>query len=68
MIEKTIDNRFEIKAVFRIDDDPEQLERLKLMRINKGYDVLIKDEKNGLFLLCNEISDATIITEETFDK
>ena len=69
MIERTKDNRFEIKRVVRFGDDPpSQLERLKTIRIELGYDVLIRDEKNGLFLLCNEITDANIVSEEAFAK
>lgn len=66
MIERTRDNKFEIKRVSRISEDPNQLERLKNIRAQYGYDVLIKDEKNGLFLLCNEITDANIVSEEVF--
>ena len=68
MIERTQDNKFEIKRIVRIDGTDEQLERLKLIREQNGYDVLIKSEKDGLYLLCNEITDAQIISEEIFDK
>mgnify|MGYP005845223263 CR=1 FL=1 len=68
MIERTRDNKFEIKRIVRIDGTDEQVEKLKFIREQNGYDVLIKSEKDGLFLLCNEISDAQIISEEIFNK
>lgn len=65
MIQRTHDNRFEIKRVVNIDnDDPTQFEKLKYIRSMLGYDVLIKDEKNGLYFLCNEITDAHLVLEE----
>jgi len=68
MIERTRDNRFEIKRVYRISNEPNQLENLKSIKNSLGYETIIKDEKNGLFLLCNEIYDAVIVSEDTFVK
>lgn len=64
MIERTRDNKFEIKRVARISDDPNQSERLKRIKELNGYDTLLKDEKNGLFLFCNEIGEAVIIPDK----
>jgi len=68
MIERTQDNKFEIKRIVKISDDPNQIERLKKIKENNGYDILLKDEKNNLFLLCNEISDAVIIPDKSLTE
>jgi hypothetical protein len=69
MIERTKDNKYQVIRKCRINpQDPAQLDRIQKIKDNNGYDVILHDKINNLFLICNEISDAEIIVEESISK
>lgn len=68
MFSRTPDNKYIIRRIIPVDEsDSSQLERIKKIKENNNYDVILKNNDN-YYLLCDEIQDAVIIQEENYEN
>ena len=59
------DTSYEVLRTIQIDPlDPHQTTRILGYKNSWNYDKLIKNDNNGLFYICNEIEEASIINVE----